>query len=409
MKMRDVKALWLWLVLAFGPANQRIWQLSKHYDDIEIFVRALMNNTVRDMTDKEISRVKRTNLGDADKLLKYCGEHGINVCCFDDEDYPEKLRQIANPPAVLFYYGDISIVNRGVHVAVVGTRKPSDYSVSVTEKLCQSMVKRSFVLISGFALGIDQIANRVALENNMPSVAVCAGPLEEDYPKNSKQLKKFIAQNGAVISECYPGYRPFGRFFSNRNRIMVGLSDGVLFCECSADSRGLDNVEYARAYGKAIFVIPPHDIYDSRYFGQRDLIRDGAVPVFDGADVAYNFSYGRYDDLSIIKSLGQFTLPSKDSIMFRSDEKAAKSKSKKRRKKAVPDNDERVTETRVTVDRSGLSEIQQRICNALDERNMLADEIAEHLGVDITTVLSELIELEIDGMVTALPGKMYSI
>lgn len=406
--MTDKRLFWIWLMLVFGPANPRIWQLSKHYDSAENFVNSLMSNSVKDLTDREVGNIRKTQMSDAKKLLEYCNDKNINVYSYESEGYPEKLRVISNPPAVLFSYGNLDFLNDKVYISVVGTRKPSDYSLEVAEKVCQSLIKRNILLVSGFASGIDQIANRVSLDNGVPTVAVCGRPLEEDYPKGSDELKMKIAQNGAVISEYYPGCKPYSNAFLNRNRILTGIADGVLFCECSAQSHGLDNAKHAEVQGKPIFVIPPHDIFDARYFGQRDLIRNGAVPVFDGADIAYDLSYERLENMSIIKSLGEYTKPAEDSVMFAEDmpdKKRVKPKKAVRVQSAV----DAAPIKKADVDYSDMSEIKQKICRALEQEELHADEIAEKTGEDIADVLSELIELELDGIVTALAGKMYGI
>ncbi|MGN0601309.1 MAG: DNA-processing protein DprA [Oscillospiraceae bacterium] len=406
--MNDKTLFWLWLTLVFGPGNPRIWQLGKHFDNAENFVGSLMNDSVKGVTEKESARIKKIQIKDAKKLFEYCKEHNINIYCYESEGYPEKLRSISNPPAVLFCYGSLDFLNDKVYIAVVGTRTPSEYSAKTTEKICASLVNNNFVLASGMASGIDQIANTIALESNVPTVAVCGRTLEEDYPKNSYEMKKRISQNGVVISECYPGCRMFFNSFLNRNRILVGLSDGVLFCECSQDSKGLDNAKQAIIQGKPVFVIPPHDIFDSRYFGQRDLIRDGAIPVFGAEDIIYNLSYEKSGDMNMINSLGEFITPSVDSVTFNIHGEEYNKKAGLKHKTKVKHTTEE-SNSKKPEDYSGLSPVKQKICAALEQGNMLADEIALKTGEDISTVLSELVELELDGRVVALAGKTYGI
>ena len=405
--MTDKRIYWLWLTLVFGPGNPRIWQLSKHYNDAEAFVNGLTNDTVKDLTENEIKRVRKVRLSDAKKLLEYCSEENINVYCYESEGYPERLKRIANPPGVLFCYGSLDFLNDKVCIAVVGTRKPSDYSVKVTDKICRDLVKQNFILVSGFALGIDQIANTASLENNAPSIAVCGMTLDTDYPKGSGEIKKQIAKNGAVVSEYYPGYKCKIYGFSRRNRILVGLSEGVLFCECSADSHGLDNAEYAINQGKPVFAIPPHDVFDKRYFGQRNLIRNGAVSVFSSADVVYNLAYERFEAFDLVRSMGDYSVPVEDSVLFSSEKvennRKVKSKAGRKNKSEIKEH------KKVEVDYSSLSPLKQKICKVLESENLLADEIAVKTDEDISEVLSALIEMEIEGVVIALAGKMYGL
>ena len=405
--MTDKRIYWLWLTLVFGPGNPRIWQLSKHYNDAETFVNGLMNETVKDLTENELKRVRKVQLNDAKKLLEYCDKENINVYCYESEGYPERLKRIANPPGVLFCYGSLDFLNDKVCIAVVGTRKPSEYSEKVTDKICRDLVKQNFTLVSGFAMGIDQIANTASLENDVPTIAVCGVPLDTDYPKGTSEIKKQIAKNGAVISEYYPGYKSKIWGFSRRNRILVGISEGVLFCECSADSHGLDNADYAINQGKPVFVIPPHDVFDRRYFGQRNLIRNGGIPVFSCADIVYNLAFERFEAMSLVKSMGDYSMPTEDSVLFNLLDTENNRKAKPKSKRKPKEKSE--VKSRVEIDYSALSPLKQKICSLLENENLLADEIAAKTDEDISMVLSALIEMEIEGIVTALAGKMYGL
>ncbi|MDE6148484.1 MAG: DNA-protecting protein DprA [Ruminococcus sp.] len=405
--MLDKRIYWLWLVQVFGVSNPRIWQLGERFSDIETYVRSIMNGSVRYLTDDERRSVKEHKISEAEELLNSCLDKGISVYCYESEGYPQKLKRISNPPSVLFCYGNLDFLDDRVCIAVVGTRKPSEYSVSVTEKLCRQLIERDILLASGFALGIDKIGNEVSLENNIPTVAVMGTAIDEDYPKGSKDLKMQIAQNGVVISEYCSYMKVPLNSFVQRNRILVGLSDGVLFCECSDKSRGLDNAKHAAVQGKPIFVIPPNDIFEPRYFGQRDLIRNGALTVFSGADIASNLAYESFEDIHGSKD---YKLASDDSEEF---ELKPEKKSRRKLKKSKTQNEVQEVEAADTVEKdidySLLTETQKKICKALEGDNLIVDEIVFKTGEDVSIVLSELIELELKGIIKAFPGKIYGI
>lgn len=194
--MLDKRVYWLWLVKVFGPSNPRIWQLGERFGDIETFVRSVMNGSVRNLTDNENKNIKKCKLSEAEELLNKCLDKGICVYCYESEGYPERLKRISNPPSVLFCYGNLDFLDDRVCIAVVGTRKPSEYSINVTEKLCRQLADRDILMASGFALGIDEIANKISLERNIPTIAVSGAAIDEDYPKDSDKLKMQIAQNG---------------------------------------------------------------------------------------------------------------------------------------------------------------------------------------------------------------------
>ena len=403
--------LWIRAVLIFTPSSKRIWEVSANYDDIVEFMTALDDHLVSGLNDKELQRIGKYSLKDAEIIKKRCEELGINIYCYESEGYPDRLKRIANPPAVLYTYGNLDFLNDKCVISVVGSREPSEYSVKITKHICADLIRRNCLLASGFADGIDQIANRIAIENNSRPIAVCGTVLDCDYPKGSNELKKQIAENGVVISEYFPGYKPFGNAFVNRNRILTGLSNAVLFTECSKESHGLDNVNHAISQGKQVFVVPPHDIYDSRYFGQRDLIRNECQPVFGAEDIVYSLGNERYQSLRLVESLGEFTLPAEDSAILNNGEPKTVKHRKSKRK--VPDS-KTVSETEVVKptpepDLSGLDDTQKSICKLLKSGNMLVDEIAAKLGMDISDVLAQLTELELYGTVKSYPGKMFGL
>ena len=407
--MADNILLWTWLVMVFSPANKRLWELSANFDNEKDFVTALKNHDITQATDAEYERVDKISFEDAEKVLHNCDELNINYYCYKSEGYPEQLRKIANPPAVIFTKGNLDFLNDKCIITVVGTRKPSGYSLEITEKLCSQLIERNFVLASGFANGIDQKVNRISLANKSIPVAVCGTPLNSDYPQGSDEIKEKIVQNGVLISEYYPNCKIHGGSFTNRNRISVGISSGVLFIEAGRDSHGLDNYNHAVYQGKPVFVVPPHDIYDSRYYGQRDLIRNECQTVFDADDIVFAIKNDKHYDIKYLKSVGEYNLPADDSVFYKSDDEKIKVKKPRKHKSQKDENNKPEIKEIIQVDYSTLDEIQTKIVRLLEQKNMLADEIAAQTEMNITDVLAELTELEMFGVVKSLPGKMFGL
>ncbi len=399
---------WLWAVMVFMPASKRLWEMSANYDTIAEFTDAVNNSEIDGLTDKERERASKILFDDAERLYECCVKLGMNVYCYESEGYPETLKRIANPPAVLFAYGNLDFLNDKCIISIVGSRNPSEYSVKTTERICRDLIDRNCLLASGFAGGIDQLVNRVSIDCNSMPVAVCGTALDSDYPKDSGDIKKQIAESGVIFSEYYPGFRSFGNAFVNRNRILTGISSGVLFAECSRSSHGLDNVNHAVSQGKQIFVIPPHDIYDERYFGQRDLIRDECQPVFGAEDIVYSLGSDRFESLKLVNSMGEFTLPAEDSVIL-GGESVKPRKTRKKSKSAADKVPEEDTQAKNNIDYSQLDESGQKICRLLKNGRMLADDIAARSQMDIADVLALLTELELDGIVRSFPGKMFGL
>lgn len=404
--------LWLWAVMVFNPGNKRLWKMSANYDSISDFVHAAQNGEIDAMTEAEKERAAAVTFDQAEKVLNDCDDMGIKYYSYESEGYPRHLKTIADPPAMLFFKGNLDFLIDKRLIAVVGTRRPSEYSLEITDKLGSDLIDRGFLLVSGFAEGIDQRVNTVSMNKGSFPIAVCGTPINYDYPRGSSELKELVANNGVVISEYYPGCKVLSGAFVNRNRISVGISDAVLFVEAKKDSHGLDNYNHAVYQGKPVFVVPPHDIFDKRYFGQRDLIRNECKPIFSADDIVYTFSRGGEFDFDNIQSLGDYNLPADDSVFY--NHKNDKEENKK--KKVIKKNKVKITEPQleeskpaVEIDYSSLDEIQTKICRVLENNNLIADDIAARLGLDISQVLAELTELELFGYVRSLPGKMFGL
>ena len=407
----DNRLIWLLLVKIFGPGNVRIWDLSANFDNVREFYASLKAHEISGVTEKEYDAVDKFSQDDAQKIVDYCNEKEISICCYDSDEYPKSLAYIANPPAVLFSYGDIRLIDNVNIIAFVGTRMPCEYSIYTARVLSSELIKCNITLASGFATGIDQIANTVSLNNNVPTVAVCGTALDHDYPENTLDLKRKIAENGVVISELIPGSKPISNAFKLRNRILVGISKGVIFIEASMQSHGLDNYIHATAQGKPVFVLPPRDITDKRFFGQRYLIRNGCIPIFNAQDVVGLLSYDNFESFSYTNQFGDFSLPVDDSSFF------SKEKENKTNKKSAKDHahsedsgtgsDEE--KSKPEIDYGQLNETESAVCKVLEKGRTLADNICTQTGIDISTVLSTLTLLELEGIVNSLPGNQFEL
>ncbi len=390
--------LWLWAVMVFGAGNKRIWELSANYEDITEFASDLARGRVSGMSDTEKKRVREVKPDDVKKVYTQVVESGTKIYCYGSEGYPQALTQIADPPAVLFCKGNLDFLNDRSVLAVVGTREPSEYSDMACRRFSRELSRRDVVIASGLAKGIDTAAVTAAFENGKPVVGVYAKAFEECSDETEKELINAVSQNGAVITEYYPGAQRNLYAFKNRNRIMIGISSGVLFVECSSSSRGLDNYIKALSQGKQIYVMSPHDVFDNRYSGQAHMIRNGCKAVFAPWDIlsSLGIPYSEYLDSDDI-----YLRPSDDFI-----EKKPRGK-KSSSKKAKP-NDEKPRETAAS-ELDKLEPQSAKLCELMMCGPMLADELAVKSGLDITEVFGLLTELELEGYVKSYAGKMYGL
>ena len=407
--MKDERIVWLMLTMIFGAGNPRIWSVSKDYDNADEFYAALKENKVEGLNEKEKQLVGKITQADAQKVLDDCAAKGINVYCYESEGYPQRLGAIADAPAVLFSYGNLDFLNHISTIAVVGTRQPSQYSIGVAKWLCNDMLDKGITLCSGFANGIDQIANVTSLDKGKPTVAVCGTALDHDYPTGSMDLKKKIGENGVVISEHIPGTKSFQNAFKLRNRILVGISQGVVFIEAGIDSHGLDNFKHAAAQGKPVFVVPPCDITDKRYFGQRYLLRNDCIPLFDADDIVGRLALEGFDSFAYTKDFGDFSLPVEDSQFYTKQEIKKRLSESESKPKTAADKKIISEKKAPAVDYSQLDETESAICKVLEEGKTHADTICAKTKIDISDVLAALTMLELEGIINSLPGNQFEL
>lgn len=282
--MPDALTCYLWLTIGLSPANPRKWDILCGYDSAESFYKNLKHGSLP-LTLSERQSLGSAQLMQAEKMLEYCRSKNINVYCYEDSAYPEKLKRIANPPSVLFSYGRLEDIDFSRSAAVVGSRKADEYAANCTAKLSAELAQNGVVIVSGMADGIDSAAHMGAISAGGITVAVLGCGLEYDYPRNSSGTKAKISQNGAVISEFFPTSKPCRENFKIRNRICAGLSDCVLCTQASAKSGALNTVSHAAEQGKDIFVTPPHDIFSPDYQGIIALLKDGAQEIYSAQDI----------------------------------------------------------------------------------------------------------------------------
>ncbi len=404
----DVCAYWFWLVMVFGPANRRLWKLSLGFDTVERFASAVKENKIESLFPKEVERAAEISFIEAAEIVDEYRANGISVYCYESEGYPEKLRDTANPPAVIFLRGSLDFLANNTLVDFAGAREPSSYSAAITRSLSDKLSSKGCAISSGLAVGIDQIAVKAALDGGYPVLAVVGLSIDlyEDDPFASE-----IEKHGAILSEnCERFENPRPRF-SERNRLIAALSDAVIFVEGSSKSRGLDLCEQTIAAGKYLFVVPPHDITDDRYSGQAWLIRRGCKPLFSDKDVLFYLAHGNVGMIDYEGIGGIYSEPG-DYSFFR-DESPETDNDKPRPRNSIRSSyqtaHEEVDDISEPKDFSQLEDTDRSICELLEKEPLLADVISAKLGMSISDVLAHLTILEFNGFVESLPGKRYRL
>lgn len=204
-------------------------------------------------------------------------KEGICYVSFLSSEYPLELRQVVPVPKILYYKGNKDLLRASCKIAVVGSRKPTPYGIWVTRKLTLELVKNNFCIVSGMASGVDGISHEEAIKNDGKTICVLGSSIDKPYPKsNIKLMQRVLESGGLVLSEYSPLDKTLPVNFALRNRIVSGLSEGVLITEAGMKSGTLITANYALEQGKSIFAVPGN--IDSKYsIGTNGLIKDGAI------------------------------------------------------------------------------------------------------------------------------------
>lgn len=290
------KAYWLWLQKALG-VGINVDEIVACFGNAKniYFASPVERATSGVFTRRQLEKIKETPLDVVDEIIESCRRCKCRVLTPDDGRYPKRLMEIRNFPLVLYYKGNPEILNNRMTIALVGTRKASQAGLNVANRLACSLVRSGCVVVSGGALGIDGAAHLGALSENGETVAVLGCGFLAKYRDSVTNLKDEITEKGLLISEYPPNTPAVGRNFPIRNRIISGLSCGVVVVEGSIGSGSLITAKSALEQKRELFAVPG-DAINSLHSGTIELIRNGATPVFSCADVVAPFEY-IYPDL----------------------------------------------------------------------------------------------------------------
>lgn len=265
----------------FYDQAKRMTEIYKHYPSHDAFNAGI--------STAELSPTiqKRQASFSPDRFQENCAKNDIKIITIMDADYPSLLKEIANPPLVLYYKGDQKLFNDPC-IAIVGPRKCSPYGKEVAKKMTEGLVG-SFRIVSGLARGIDTIAHLATLKYDHPPIAVIGSGLDVIYPYENKDLFKKVAESGLLVSEFPLHTSPKPHHFPQRNRIISGLSKGVLVCEAGLKSGSLLTAQMALEQNRDVFTCPG-SIFSDYSKGPHQLIKDGAILVQSPQDILNELS-----------------------------------------------------------------------------------------------------------------------
>lgn len=223
------------------------------------------------------------SIEEAEHLVDLCANLGVRIVSFDDPEYPENLREIPNPPVILFVKGSVTPKDR-LSIGVVGTRKASGAGKHIAAEISEELARAGVTVVSGLAYGIDAAAHKGALDGKGRTIAVLGQGLDIVYPKSNSHLYDTIPSNGALVSEYPPGVEPKPWHFPQRNRLIAGMSLGLLVVEAGEKSGALITADWALKQGKPVMAVPG-SVRSITCRGSNRLIQEGAYLVTSAEDV----------------------------------------------------------------------------------------------------------------------------
>lgn len=352
------------------------------------------------LVPRQIEKLCESTETQANEVLATCKMNGWQVVPYDDPHYPERLRSIFNPPAVLYVDGELPDIDNSIVIGIVGTRRASDYAVKAADVMSRGIAERGAIVASGGALGVDTAAHNGAMLAGGKTIAVLGCGLGTKYLMENKPLRDAVVKNGALITEFQP-FTPASKYtFPIRNRIISGISLGVLVVEASVKSGSLITANYALEQGRDVFALPC-SILDPAFAGTNKLIDDGAIVATKPLDLLYPYAEEYGVKIDEVKSVGKIMRETGDKsanvygkardISF--DNLQAGRKRREARQKAAAE----------------LSGKTKAVFNALGEEYQSADEISRAAGLSIGEALTALTALEIAGLAASAGGKRYRL
>ncbi len=354
----------LTLIEGIGPVQAR--QLAEHFGDAASVFKARKKelDIIEGIGEIRARQVKKfQDFKRAEEEIIFCEKHHIQPLFITEKNYPQRLLHCYDAPALLYYRGNADLSSSKI-ISIIGTRNNTPYGKQVTEQLVAGLQSHNILIVSGLAFGIDAIAHKASLQNNIPTIGVLAHGLDAMYPPQHKPLAKEMLLNGGLLTEFRKDTKPDKHNFPRRNRIVAGMSDATIVIETAIKGGSMITAELAAAYNRDVFAVPGK-LTDTKSAGCLQLIRDNKAVVFTDAE-------------QFVEAMGW------------------------QRKKISPKK-----QRELFID---LTDNEKIIVNILKEKGTVPiDDIYLKSGLSSSAVASAILNLELQNVVSVLPGKMYQL
>ncbi|MEG1255200.1 DNA-processing protein DprA [Clostridium sp.] len=352
------KLLKVWLTTA-EISNEAKKEIFNRFETLETVKDNVFSRNTTILKEKIINKLIKAyeNLEKSD-ILDYMDKSNIDIITIYDKEYPNDLKVYKDSPFGMFYKGDIYKINNNKNVSIIGSRRCTRYGMDVTNNIINELSTYKINIISGMAKGIDSIAHKAAMKNNINTVAVLGSGVDIVYPRENKKIYEDILQNGGCILSEFPlGTQPFSRNFPMRNRIISGISDLLIITEGGEKSGTLITAGTALEQGKDIIVVPG-SIFSSESKGTNKLIKDGA------------YVFTEIEDVLNLLNISRISM----------------------------DNN---------IEMSTKSELEEKIYGIIDDNPIHIDSIIKTTDIDINQLYKLLFELQAKEEILCLSGNFY--
>lgn len=372
-------------------------QLLHHYGSAEAIFQAQEGELSRrfSIEAKGIESLRDKNLAGSEEIMAACDRKGIRIMTYADTDFPDRLKQIGDPPIVLYIRGTWRAIDEELAIGIVGPREPSAYGMRVAKEFGAGLAKRGAVVVSGVAQGVDTTAVHNCLAAGGYAVSVLGNGVDVVYPKFNAPIYEDLAARGALISEYPPGAKPAPNHFLVRNRLIAGLSLGVVVVEAKMRSGTLNTANHANAQNRDCFAVPG-DIYSETSAGTNRLLRDGlAIPATSVSDILREYEH-LYPHLRRNHPV-QLSEPLPEILVRQPETEKTVDNSRKLKYISFTDAQKEYF----------LTKQQISILRALEGKTLTLDELVEDTKLPVLEVTGAITYLELEEYVIQTPEKRY--
>ena len=353
---------WIWLDSIRGITPFAFNKLINYYQDVGIAISSIKND-ISKLTFLNGNQKKNLKLclnnEYPERILKLLKKYEVNAITMLSKYYPENLKHIYDPPPVLYCIGNIKLLNHDRMLGIIGSRTPTNYGIETARKIAEDLSNNGVCVVSGMAMGIDGAAHEGALKAKGPTIAVLGSGPEQIYPTCNTRIYNKIKETGLIVSEHIPTVPSLPHHFPARNRIITGISKGILVVEAAKTSGTLKTIDHAQDQGRDVLAIPGNITSDKSYTPNH-LIQEGCTLVMEYSDVMQWFGWR--------------------------ETKGAKDRS---------------------IHLEGMDIQEKSVYNVIDNNGSRFDEIQFKLDYTPVQLISLLSRLEIKGLIIKLPGNRY--